>query len=82
MLKFFEFVLSSIELFQVIHQKPKKTLDEISHDLCPVSNSLSESKDIYLLLHHVLNYLLYFILLHIIGSQHTAALSNQYNVLG
>ena len=21
---------------QVIHQKPKKTLDEISHDLCPV----------------------------------------------
>lgn len=28
----------SIEcLFQVIHQKPKKTLDEISHDLCPVS---------------------------------------------
>ncbi|KAF8392246.1 hypothetical protein HHK36_022588 [Tetracentron sinense] len=24
--------------FLVIHQKPKKTLDEISHDLCPVSD--------------------------------------------
>uniref|UniRef100_A0A453R6G5 Dilute domain-containing protein n=1 Tax=Aegilops tauschii subsp. strangulata TaxID=200361 RepID=A0A453R6G5_AEGTS len=28
--------LSHISFFQVIHQKPKKTLDEISHDLCPV----------------------------------------------
>jgi hypothetical protein len=25
----------------VIHQKPKKSLDEITHDLCPVSDSLS-----------------------------------------
>ncbi|KAG6503323.1 hypothetical protein ZIOFF_035634 [Zingiber officinale] len=26
--------------FLVIHQKPKKTLDEISHDLCPVISSM------------------------------------------
>jgi hypothetical protein len=24
-------------ILQVIHQKPKKSLDEITHDLCPVS---------------------------------------------
>lgn len=28
----------SVLAIQVIHQKPKKTLDEISHDLCPVSD--------------------------------------------
>ncbi|KAM7252457.1 hypothetical protein ACFE04_024340 [Oxalis oulophora] len=30
--------------FLVLHQKPKKTLDEISHDLCPVSDCLSEKQ--------------------------------------
>lgn len=29
---------------QVIHQKPKKTLDEISHDLCPVSDVYARIK--------------------------------------
>lgn len=26
-------------LIQVVHQKPKKSLDEISHQLCPVSGN-------------------------------------------
>jgi hypothetical protein len=34
--------LSHTLSFQVIHQKPKKTLDEISHDLCPVSEEIEK----------------------------------------
>ncbi|KAL0812826.1 hypothetical protein Bca101_069269 [Brassica carinata] len=35
--------------FLVIHQKPKKTLDEISHDLCPVKDSNNAVSNSFLL---------------------------------
>lgn len=66
---------------QVIHQKPKKTLNEITKELCPVNALLFKTP-------HLFNIFLLqiFIFLSCVaassGTQHTTVIQNQHNVLG